>query len=293
MPPLPPSKRQIASWVAKGLITAEQGESLRRGGRPSPADRTRFLGPAPHLPSTGPAFAGIAGAILVAVACIVLDTIVAGRTKLDPGDLLVWVPSAAAVVMGIAALATHGRPQVVLMAAALSLPCLLTALHPDPPRWMFAVAPAAALLTLVLRLDAPTRMVLAIPALAGIIIVSMGLLETSEQQSVVTMLTILAYLFGVAFAVPFESGWRRAPFALHLALAVTLIGLGIAAAPSVLMNAATGGSGADPGAMLLGATFVIAYPVLTWLLWTRDAARDYQLPTLPEVRALRRPGTSD
>lgn len=278
--------------MAQGLITADQGERLRPGDRRSLADRTKFLGPAPHLPSTGPAFAGIAAAVVVAVVCIVLDTLVASRTKLDPGDLLTWIPSAAAVLMGLAALATQGRSHVVLTAAALSLPCLLTALHPDPPRWMFAVAPAAALLTLVIRLDAPTRMVLAIPALAGIIIVSMGLLEASEQQSVVTMLTILAYLFGIAFAVPFESGWRRAPFTLHLLLAAALIGLGIAAAPSVLMNALTGGEGADAGAILLGIAFVIGYPILTWLLWTRDAARDYQLPTLPGIRTSRRPGTS-
>src|SRR5436190_2221783 len=108
-PPLPASRRQVEAWLAAGHITPEQAANLRNWSRPPAAPPSGFWGPTPDSRDATPGAIGLAGAVVASALAIVADTLLASKTRLDPGDLLAWMPAALAVLAGVAAALTAGR----------------------------------------------------------------------------------------------------------------------------------------------------------------------------------------
>ena len=270
-----PTHAEVSALVKSGKITAEEGLAMLAP--PQSPPRPQWLGPAPDGRGAVPAMVGLGGALVVSALAIVADTVAASRTRLDPGDLLTWLPGAFAVLAVVAAGFARGSVRTACGAMALALPCLVTLLHPSPQPWMYLVPPAAALLALALRMDPATRVVLGLPAVIGWLQVCFVLLEPADSQSALAVLLLGGYLFALAFAVPYESGWRRAPFLANATLAGLV--LGVAATEMALHP----GRISDPslGDLLTGALVLVAYPMAVWASWNRASSRGFLLPSLP------------
>lgn len=274
MPPAPPSQAQVTEWVQSGHITAEQALALLAH-RTSRANG--FLGPTPLLAEALPALAGLAVAITVAALAIVADTVAASKTRLDPGDLLSWLPIACAAAAAGASLLTRGGLRSFFLATAFALPCLFILLHPAPQAWMFLLPPAAAILGLFVPMDSATRVAISLPAVVGIVQVSFALLERSEAQTPIAVFLLAAYLFALGYTVPFASGWRRVPLLLNALVAAVVAGVFFAL---VLLMIARG-EGDDINLGVVGGGLVLAaYPAFVYMAWSKPASRAYLLPRL-------------
>lgn len=249
-----------------------------------------FAGPRPRLRDAVVTLRGLSFALLAVVALIILDTVASQRTALAAGDLLTWTPLALAGACLLLGLALP-RARHDLLVIALVLPSMLTILHPDPRAWMMLGPLASCALVLALRLPPAARITLALPTLAVLLVVLMDAFAGSELQTLVTLVLAAAYVFGLGFAVPFESGWRRVPFATHAIVALT-VALGLLGVLMAEVLSPDGQSlvGADrPTAdALLGALVFAGYVAGVWFGWRHERARAFQLPTLDLAAVLPR-----